>query len=60
MAQPVPELANPPGKPTLDQLKNAALEAETRLPAAQSTPQNYFEISDAQRQRLTQMLPRTL
>lgn len=60
MAQPVPELANPPGKPTLDQLQSAALEAEKRLPAAQSTPQNYFEISDAQRQRLTQMLPRTL
>jgi hypothetical protein len=60
MAQPVPDLANPPGKPTLDQLKSAALEAEAKLPAAQSAPQNYFEISDAQRQRLTQHLPRTL
>ena len=60
MAQPVPEIANPPGKPTLDQLQSAALEAETRLPAAQSTPQNYFEITDAQRQRLTKLLPRTL
>ncbi|MFM2167224.1 MAG: hypothetical protein RIS79_1595, partial [Verrucomicrobiota bacterium] len=60
MAQPVPEIANPPGKPTLDQLQSAALEAETRLPAAQSTPQNYFEITEAQRQRLTKLLPRTL
>jgi len=60
MAQPVPEIANPPGKPTLDQLQSAALEAEKRLPAAQTSPQNYFEITDVQRQRLTKLLPRTL
>lgn len=59
-AQSLPEIANPPGKPTLDALKTAALEAEKRLPAAAVAPRNYFEMTDAQRQRLTQWLPRTL
>jgi hypothetical protein len=59
-AQLLPEIANPPGKPTLDALKTAALEAERRLPAAAVEPRNYFEMTDAQRQRLSQWLPRTL
>jgi len=59
-AQIAPEAVNPPGKPTLDQLKVAALDAETQLPTATSAPKNYFEITEAQRQRLQQFLPRTL
>ncbi|MBE7494154.1 MAG: hypothetical protein HS117_04375 [Verrucomicrobiaceae bacterium] len=59
-AQPASELVNPPGKPTLDQLKAAAIEAETRLPEAKSDPKGYFDLSDARRERLTQFLPRTL
>lgn len=59
-AQSAPDLANPPGKPTLEQLQSAALDAETRLPAAAAAAKGYFEITDAQRERLTRLLPRTL
>lgn len=59
-AQTVPDLANPPGKPTLEQLKSAALDAETRLPAAAAAAKGYFQITDAQRDRLSRFLPRTL
>jgi hypothetical protein len=59
-AQTVPDLANPPGKPTLEQLKSSALDAEARLPAAAVAARGYFDISDAQRERLARFLPRTL
>ena len=59
-AQSAPDLANPPGKPTLEQLKSAALDAETRLPAAAAAAKGYFQITDAQRDRLSRFLPRTL
>ncbi|MBL9131632.1 MAG: SGNH/GDSL hydrolase family protein, partial [Verrucomicrobiaceae bacterium] len=59
-AQPASELVNPPGKPTLEQLKAAALEAEAKLPEAKAEPKGYFELSDARRERLTKYLPRTL
>lgn len=58
-AQTASDLANPPGKPTLDQLKEAALDAEARLPAAAAPQKGYFTITDAQRERLTKFLPRT-
>ena len=59
-AQPAAEIVNPPGKPTLEELKAAALAAEAKLPAAEAEPKGRYEISDAQRARLTQFLPRTL
>lgn len=60
VAQLASEAVNPPGKPTLDQLKAAAAEAEARLPEAKSEPKGYFDLSDAQRARLNRYLPRTL
>lgn len=60
LAQPAADIVNPPGKPTLEDLKAAALTAETVLPAAKAEPKALFDISDAQRERLTQFLPRTL
>ncbi|MBK8090988.1 MAG: hypothetical protein IPK32_03035 [Verrucomicrobiaceae bacterium] len=46
-------------KPPLAVLQSAALNAEKELPSASISPQHYYQLSEAQRERLQQYLPRT-